>query len=259
VGPAQTLLKNPFGVIRLVLRASAIVITLAACLPGQWLSPWLNKGPSPWPRRFLAAVTRILGIEITTEGEPRRHDVFFVANHVGWIDIAILAGRTGTAFVSQDKIKSWPLVGWLAKLNNTVFVSRTERHMVGRQIGELRDALAAHQPVAIFPEGTTTDGRTLLPFKPSLFAVLMPPPRRLLIQPVALCFDAHGHHLAWIGEESAPANAWRIFSSARKIGCHLRFLPPFDPGEHPDRKQIAGEARRRIADALQVHYGHPVA
>ncbi|WP_416908394.1 MAG: lysophospholipid acyltransferase family protein [Polymorphobacter sp.] len=255
MGAAQTLLKNPLGAARFALRAAAILVTLAACLPGHWFS----RAPSPWPRRFLAAVSHILGVRITVEGEMLLHDVFFVANHVGWIDIPILAGRTGTAFVSQDKIKSWPLVGWLARLNNTVFVSRTERHMVGRQVAELREALAAHQPVAIFPEGTTTDGRALLPFKPSLFAVLMPPPRRLLIQPVAICFDAQGRHLAWIGEETAPQNAWRIFTSRQPIGCHLRFLPPFDPGDHPDRKQIAHEARRRIADALHQHYGHPVA
>jgi 1-acyl-sn-glycerol-3-phosphate acyltransferase len=249
--------------VRLILRLFAILVALAACLPGHWLSPKTSAAPSPWPRRFLAATARILGVRITSEGRPLIHDVFYVANHVGWIDIPILAALTGTAFVAQDQIKNWPVVGWLARLNNTVFVSRTERSSVGKQVDELRTALAARQPVAIFPEGTTTDGRSLLPFKPSLFAVLMPPPRRLLIQPVALCFDAQGQTLAWVGEETAPQNAWRIFSAKTPIGCHLRFLDLFDPlipsmGDHPDRKQIAAEARSRIAAALTHHHGHPI-
>lgn len=239
---------------RLAVRVCALFAVLAVCVPGNALA----AKPSPWPRRFLAATTRILGVRITSSGRPLIHDVFYVANHVGWIDIPILGSLTGTAFVSQDKIKSWPIVGWLARLNNTVFVSRTERHTVGSQVDALRQALAQRQPIAIFPEGTTTDGRSLLPFKPSLFAVLMPPPRRLLIQPVALCFDAQGQHLAWIGEENAPQNAWRIFSSKTPIGCHLLFLEPFSPTDHPDRKQIAAQARRRIADALANHYIQPI-
>lgn len=254
MGQARTILQNTGGALRLALRVCALLIVLAACLPGHFLS----AAPSPWPRRFLAATARILGVRITSEGRPLIHDVFYVANHVGWIDIPILASLTGTAFVAQDQIRNWPVVGWLARLNNTVFVSRTERSSVGKQVAELRAALAARQPVAIFPEGTTTDGRSLLPFKPSLFAVLMPPPRRLLIQPVALCFDAQGQHLAWIGVETAPQNAWRIFASNMPIGCHLRFLDPFDPGDHPDRKQIAAQARQRIAAALSQHHGHPV-
>lgn len=251
----QTIIRHPIASLRLALRLTALLITLAACLPGVLLAP----APSPWPRRFLAATARILGVRITTHGTPRLHDVFYVANHVGWIDIPILASRTGTAYVSQDKIRDWPLVGWLARLNNTVFVSRTDRRSVGTQVDALRTALTQHQPVAIFPEGTTTDGRSLLPFKPALFAVLLPPPRALLIQPVALCFDDVGQSLAWIGEETAPQNAWRIFTNTRPIRCHIRFLAPFDPGDHPDRKAIAAESRSRIAAALAAHYGHPVA
>jgi 1-acyl-sn-glycerol-3-phosphate acyltransferase len=254
VGPLKIFFQHPIASLHLGLRFAALVIVLAACLPGILFGP----KPSAWPRRFLVATTRILGVRVTFEGNRLVHDVFHVANHIGWIDIPILGSLTGTAFVAQDKIRHWPIVGWLARLNNTVFVSRTDKRSVGKQVEELRAALARHQPIAIFPEGTTTDGRSLLPFKPSLFAVMIPPPRALVIQPVALCFDDIGRDLAWIGVETAPQNAWRIFTNRRPVHCHLRFLDPFDPGALADRKAIATEARHRIGVALAAHYGHPV-
>lgn len=257
---------DPAGTARLVGRVAWLVAALALCLPLHGL--WRLAGrPSPWARRFLGMAARACGVRVSVVGTPLARDVFFVANHLSWIDIPILGGVTGTAFVSQDKIADWPVIGWLAKLNHTVFVSRTDRLAVGGQVVELRAALAEHQPIAIFPEGTTTDGRSLLPFKPPLFAVLLPPPgaeppkgqRSLMIQPVVMAFDAAGKDLAWIGEETAPENAWRVFRRPGSFGVRVHFLLPFDPADHPHRKAIAAEARRRMAEALAAQLGHPVA
>ncbi|MFX7942112.1 1-acyl-sn-glycerol-3-phosphate acyltransferase, partial [Acinetobacter baumannii] len=77
-----------------------------------------------------------------------------------------------------------PVIGWLARQNRTVFVSRADRMGVAEQINQLREALAEAWAITIFPEGTTTDGQSLLPFKPSLLAVLDPPPPGIMVQPV---------------------------------------------------------------------------
>jgi 1-acyl-sn-glycerol-3-phosphate acyltransferase len=246
---------------RLAFRVGWLLLAVALYVPLHLL--WRSFGvPSPWSQRFLSVAARACGVRVTTAGPVRRHDVFYVANHLSWIDICILGGVTGTAFVSQNKIRDWPIIGWLARLNHTVFISRTDRMTVGLQVDELRAALAAHQPVAIFPEGTTTDGRSLLPFKAPLFAVLMPPAadrprhhRELVIQPVLLDFDEAGKSLAWIGEETAPENAWRVLSRHGTFDVMVRFLEPFDPGDHPHRKMITAEARRRIAAALSASLG----
>ena len=192
---------------------------------------------------------------MSSEGKRLRRDVIHVANHLSWIDIPILGGASGTAFVSQDKIAEWPLVGWLAKLNHTVFVSRTDRLGVAGQIAALRAALDAAYPITIFPEGTTTDGRSLLPFKPSLFAVMAPPPRPLMVQPVLLDFGAAGPDIAWIGDETAPDNAWRLLSRWGSFAVRVVFLDPFDPRDFADRKAIAQEARGRIQAALSASLG----
>jgi 1-acyl-sn-glycerol-3-phosphate acyltransferase len=248
---------DPAGAARLVGRGLWITAGLAFCLPlhGLWR---LFGRPSPWSGCFLGIAARACGARVSIVGTPLKHDVFFVSNHLSWIDIPILGGVTGTAFVSQDKIRDWPIIGWLAELNHTVFVSRTDRMAVGAQVAELRAALADHQPVAIFPEGTTTDGSILLPFKAPLFAVLLPPPRALSIQPVLLEFDEGGKSLAWIGEETAPENAWRVFRRRGTFGVCVHFLEPFDPGDHPHRKAVSAESRRRIAAALSAQLGHPI-
>ncbi len=245
---------DPVGAVRLAARGLWLTGALGICLPLHAL--WRTFGkPSPWARQFLWQAARACGARVTIVGTPLRHDVFYVCNHLSWIDIPILGGITGTAFVSQDKIRDWPIIGWLAQLNHTVFVSRTDRMAVDTQIAELRAALAERQPVAIFPEGTTTDGRSLLPFKPPLFQVLLPPPRSLQIQPVVLDFDDGGKSLAWIGEETAPENAWRVFRRPGSFDVKVHFLAPFEPGDHANRKAISAESRRRIAAGLSAALG----
>lgn len=206
------------------------------------------RGPSPWPRRFLRSAGRIAGFDVRIEGTPLLHDVFFVANHLSWIDILLLGGATGCAFISKDGVQRAPLVGWLAAQNNTIFVARERRGEVSSHIDSVRDALAAHQPIALFAEGGTGDGKALLPFKPPLFAVLLPPPRAILVQPVVIDYGAATPLVVW-GAESGVANALRILGAPGRKAVTLRFLVPFDPGEHPDRKTLAAQTRALIEAA----------
>jgi len=209
-----------------------------------------RKGHSPWPQRFLAAAAGRAGFDVHVEGTPLTEDVFLVANHSSWVDILALGGATGCAFISKDDVEGAPIVGWLAAQNNTIFVSRDRRGAVSGQIETLRAALERHQPIALFPEGTTGDGVTLLPFKPALFSVLLPPPRAIRIQPVMIDYGAAATFVPWLDGESGIANALRILGAPGRRAVTLRFLEPFDPGDHPDRKAIAAETRARIAATL---------
>lgn len=245
---------NSLGRLRFAIRMSILVVVMAICVPMHML--WrLFRLPSPWPRWCLAEVAWVCGAIVKKKGTALRHDVFYVVNHISWIDIPVLASLTGAAFVAQALIADWPLIGWLARLNHTVFVSRTDLLSVDSQIAELRAALDEKQPVAIFPEGTTTDGRSLLPFKKSLFEVLVPPPRPIMIQPVLLDFGAAGPDIAWIGVEEFNDNAKRVLSRPGVFEVCVVFLDPFDPADFGDRKAIAAEARKRIATALSASLG----
>ncbi len=208
-----------------------------------------RRGRSPWPQIFLGKAARAAGFDVRIEGQPLRHDVFFVANHRCWVDILAMGGATGCAFISKDSVAKAPLVGWLAAQNNTIFVTREKRGEVATHVEAVRLALAEHQPITLFAEGGTGDGKTLGAFKPPLFEVLLPPPREIRIQPVVIDYGEATALVAWT-DENGPTNIKRILSAPGRRTLVLRFLDPFDPGDHPDRKALAAETHARIAAAM---------
>lgn len=248
---------DPQAYLLCAMRAVWIAVALLFLLPLHLV--WhVLKLPSPWAMLFLRIAARALGARVKVYGTPLRRDVFFVANHLSWHDIPILAGITGTAFVAQDGVRDWPIIGWLATLNRTIFVSRTEKQNVAGQVAELREAIAENWSVTLFPEGTTSDGRQLLPFKQSLFATLAPPPKPMLIQPVLLDFGDAGPDIAWLGEETGWESAWRAFTRPGTYEVGVHFLEPFDPAELADRKAVCALSRARMASALSSTLGYTV-
>lgn len=228
-------------------RLLALAFACAFCVAAHLLTRALRM-ESHWPQRCLGWTARICGAVVELRGRPLAHDVLFVSNHTSWLDIPIIAGATGTAFVANSGVRNWPLIGWLAGLNNTVYVDRTDRKGVQAQIDIIRQALARHQPIAIFPEGTTSNGLDLLPFKPSLLEVLASTPRTIRVQPLRIDYGA-ARDLAWIDDEPAPQNAWRVLTRPGRFFVRLECLDPFSPAEIGDRKAVAAEARRRILAA----------
>ncbi|HEX8625625.1 MAG TPA: lysophospholipid acyltransferase family protein [Allosphingosinicella sp.] len=234
--------------VRLILRALAMAAALMVCLPLHYM--WiLLRRPSPWPRRFLGLVARSAGMRLRVAGVPLERNVLFLANHLSWLDILVLAGASGTAFVAKAEVAATPVVGWLATLNNTVFVARAERSAVRGQADALRAALASGQPVALFPEGTTDGGPDILPFRASLLAALFPPLPGVMVQPVALDYGAAAHDLAWIGDESGLANVRKVLARRGTTSVTVHFLAPVDPADG-DRKALAAVARMEIVEAL---------
>jgi 1-acyl-sn-glycerol-3-phosphate acyltransferase len=230
-------------------RVLSIVAGLLACLPLHYLWKLFGR-PSPWPRRFLAWVGRSAGLWARSVGTPLGRNVLFVANHLSWLDIMILAGATGTAFVSRDDVGRWPVIGWLSDMNNTVYVDRSNKRAVHGQADTLRSALASGQPVALFPEGTTDGGTSVLPFRASLLSALFPPLPGLKVQPVAIDYGGAGADIAWTGEEGAGANARRVLSRRGSVPVTLHFLAPLDPAELGSRKALAQASRDAIVAAL---------
>lgn len=181
-------------------------------------------------------------------GRPVRRDVFNVANHSSWLDILVLGGATGTAFISKAELQGAPLLGFLAGLNRTVYVDRSDRRAMHAQIAAIREAI--HDgPVTIFPEGTTSDGTVLLPFKASLLQVLEPPVPGMRVQPLFLDYGAAAPEVAW-GQEDGARNARRLLSRKGTIACTVHCLESFDPAAVGGRKDVTAEARRRIVDGM---------
>ena len=191
-------------------------------------------------------------------GTPLRRDVFFIANHVSWVDILALAGATGTAFVAKFELSQVPVIGWLCRLNRTVFVKRENRMGVAQQINALKEALADNWSVTVFPEGTTTDGRSLLPFKSSMLSVLEPPPAGVLVQPVVLDYGDVAEFIGWIGEEGGVNNAMRVMGRKGSFPLRITYLEPFSPEDYRGRKAIAAQARLEIEQELGATLDEPL-
>ena len=205
-------------------------------------------GGSHWPRRFLGGVARICGADVHTEGVPAKSGDLLIANHVSWLDIMVLAGATGCAFISKAEIRGHPFLRWIADQNDTIYVDRAERRQIHDQARSSVDGLKRDQPLALFPEGTVGDGGTLLPFKPSLLSAVAPPPEGVTLRPVAIDYHGRAHVLGWAPGEHGIDNALRILGRKGRLAVTVRLLEPIAPS--PNRKIIAREAHDAVANAL---------
>lgn len=234
---------------RMALRLGAIGLGLLVFVPLHYAWKLFGRR-SPWPQAFLGFAGRRCGLRVYIRGAPVPGAVLFAANHESWLDILAIGGATGASFVAKDEVGRWPVIGWLASLNATLYVVRTARHEVRGQADQIRDKLAAGGKVALFPEGTIALGRDVDPFRASLFASLYPPLNGVVVQPVALDYGAATVEIDWLEGEGTRANVTRMLSRPGTIPVTLTFLAPIDPAAAGDRKALAAAARGEIVAAL---------
>ncbi|MCC6942575.1 MAG: 1-acyl-sn-glycerol-3-phosphate acyltransferase [Novosphingobium sp.] len=232
-------------------RIAAIVAALAVLIIPHIVWRVFDR-KSPIAGLFLFLAAKIAGADVHVQGKPIRQGVLYIANHVSWLDILALAGASRCAFVAKADMKPWPLIGWLTTRNNTVYVERESRQTAHHQATALQTALLTGQPVTLFPEGTTGDGRQLLAFRTSLIAAVTPAPEQISIQPVAIDYAANAADIAWVGDEAFGANALRILGRRGRFPVTLHFLEPLAHADFSDRKAIAAHSRAEIAAALGV-------
>jgi 1-acyl-sn-glycerol-3-phosphate acyltransferase len=237
------------GKARATIRLTGMVLLLLACIPLHYISHVLHL-PNPWPRVFLGGVVRLAGVELSYRGQRARGGVFLIANHVSWIDVPALAAASGSAFVGHDGLASMPLLKWLCRMNRTVFIARHDRTSVAEQVETVRAALSDSGALTIFPEGTTSDGTGLLPFKSSLLSAFEPLPAGIAVQPVLLDYGHETTDVAWVGEEHGLDNFLRILARTKPVRLTVHFLAPLSGAALENRKSIAAAARDAMLKQL---------
>jgi len=197
---------------------------------------------------WSAKLLRMMGLALHASGTPRPGATLIVANHVSWLDIAAIhAVAPHARFVSKADVLRWPLLGWLIRGAGTLFIERERKRDALRVVHQMAESLQAGDTVAVFPEGTTTDGRTLLPFHANLLhaAVTTGTP----VQPVALRYADSAHAISpaaeYIGDTTLLQSLWRV-ASARGLAVHVDLLPP-QGTRHADRRALAQALREQIA------------
>jgi len=211
------------------------------------LSKWL-LGQSGWPPRFLRHAGLIAGVRPRLEGSPLEPHTLVIANHTSWLDILILGGWAGSAFVSKAELEGTPLLGWIADQNRTLYIDRAARRDSLVQVRRVTEALEHQQPLTVFPEGTTGSGRHLLQFRPTLLEAVAPPPPDVQVRPVAVDYGKHVDVVGWHSGEPGMANFKRVLGHRGTMAVTVRLLDPLEPCD--DRKYLARSARQSIAAAL---------
>jgi 1-acyl-sn-glycerol-3-phosphate acyltransferase len=200
---------------------------------------------------WSAKLLRVMGLALQTSGTPRPGAKLLVANHVSWLDIAAIHAVIPEArFVSKSDVKHWPLVGRLVAGAGTLFIEREKKRDALRVVHQMAEALQAGDTVAVFPEGTTGDGRTLLPFHANLLqaAIACACP----VQPVVLRFfdpsSAVSPVVEFLGDTTLAQSLWRIVC-AQGLGVEVRVLMA-EGTAHADRRALAEHLRDTIGKAL---------
>ena len=175
-------------------------------MPLQQLFIWLWPGMARrFPMHYHRLVCRLLGIRLEVKGRaPEQGPLLIVSNHVSWLDIMVLSSVAPLSFVAKREVAGWPFFGTLARLQRTVFVDRDRRHATGNSRDEMKERLQAGDILVLFPEGTSSDGRHVLPFKSSFFGAA--DMEGVLVQPVSLAY--RGHRNLPMSRRLMPAYAW---------------------------------------------------
>ena len=196
-----------------------------------------------WSRRLLD----ILGLRLQLQGAPIAPGAMLVANHISWVDIFVINAASPSAFVSKAEVRNWPLIGWLAARNDTIFLRRGSRGHARIINAEIAALLDVGRNVAIFPEGTTTDGSHVLHFHAALLQPAIASGHA--VQPLALSYrDANGSYSrapAYDGDLSLGQCTASIVA-ARGLVARVTVSAPIETSDGIDRRSLAQQARATI-------------
>jgi 1-acyl-sn-glycerol-3-phosphate acyltransferase len=237
--------------------AAFIVFTLPL-MPVQWLLLKLHsRAARRFPHWYHRHVAALFGIHIRIVGKPVTGEgVLMVGNHTSWADIIIFSAAAPLSFVSKAEVARWPLFGTLARLQRTVFVERARRSTTGESRDVIRERLQDGDTLLLFPEGTSHDGNTVLPFKSALLGAAeatLAGGRHVKVQPVSVAFT--GMHGMPMGRENRPSFAWygdmdmvpHLWAAllAGPLDVVVHFHEPLSL-DSMDRKALAARAREIV-------------
>lgn len=176
-----------------------------------------------------------------------------VSNHSSWLDILVLNAQRSLFFVSKAEVAGWPGIGLLARITGTHFVER-ERRAAQVQVAEMTERLSAGQVLLFFPEGTSTDGRRVLPFKTTLFDPLFR--SNVPLQPVTVSYgapaDQDARFYGWWGGMDLGPSLLHILGQIRQGKIIVTFHDLLIPAEYTGRKALANAAEECVRGALSA-------
>jgi len=246
------------------------LVFFAVLLPPTIISKKLRlPGYKSWPHLVHRSLCSALNIRVKTIGEPLEGPpTLFVCNHVSWIDIIVLGHVIKACFIAKKDMIDWPVLGYLSSLQRTIFIDRDRRTDVIEQRKEMQERMHNGDNLILFPEGTTSPGGTVLPFKSSLFGVteeamhLQPDEmgrvQELMVQPVTLVYKrinnmptirANRPSVAWYGDIDMGPHLKGVLNLL-KVEVEVHFHEPVSRNLFKTRKELSAYCQRTIENRL---------
>lgn len=250
---------GPAGWLRVVLKGALLALLIFGglailllirlierplCAPSRPVTPQIT-------RLVCRQTLRIIGIGWRVRGQPMRGGGAMVANHAGWLDIFALNAGMCLTFVAKAEVADWPGIGWLARATGSLFIRRDPRQ-AAVQIALVGARLRTGQVLALFPEGTSSDGLRVLPFRATLFAAFLDPglPGGLSLQPVTLRWQAPAgtdpRFYGWWGDMGFCPHLVQVLAAPRQGSVTLIWHAPLRLADFSDRKALARAAELAV-------------
>jgi 1-acyl-sn-glycerol-3-phosphate acyltransferase len=243
------------GRIRFYGTALLAAVALLVLLPVHLIWNALGLQPSMGVARLWQRfVVSLIGIRIRVTGEPaRERPLLLLANHTSWLDIPILASVAPVSFIAKKEVAGWPVVGFLAKTQRSVFIDRDRRHQAGAQAEEVAARLSKGDIIVLFAEGTSSDGNHVLPFRSALVGAAqqaLGSEGAATVQPVAIAYRRmlglplgrqHRPRVAWYGGTDLLPHLKHILSEGG-IDVEVVFGPPRRLAPRDNRKTVTQDA-----------------
>jgi 1-acyl-sn-glycerol-3-phosphate acyltransferase len=219
-----------------------------------------SRGRSLLPRFYHRLTCRIIGLDVEQRGLMSKvAPTLFISNHTSYLDIPVLGSLIEGSFVAKTEVRSWPVFGWLAKMQRTVFVDR-RRGTTHRQRDHLQRRLDAGDNLILFPEGTSNDGNGVLPFRSALLSVAEREARGspLVVQPVSIAYTrlnalpmGYGNrpYAAWYGDMTLGSHLW-AFMRLGRIRAVVEFHAPVAISDFRSRKELTQHCYATISSGV---------
>lgn len=254
------------GIIRVAIILGLFLSLVIALVPFQYLFVKARLGwQRSLPRLFHRIAAYLLGFRVKTHGEiATGRPLLLVSNHISWSDIVVLSSVANVCFIAKSEVRKWPVFGTFAVLQRTVFVEREKKGRTAQQASDIALRLAGGDAMVLFPEGTTSDGNRVLPFKTSLFgaahaAIREAGEEKVVVQPVSIAYT--GVHGMPMGRYHRPIASWpgdvelmphlKGILKEGAIDVEIRFGEPVIVTADTSRKELARIMEIRVKTMLQ--------
>lgn len=241
-------------------RLAALAPAFLLGLPAQWLALRMAPPLARWmPVIFHRYLLLVMGVKVIRHGgaDPRK-PLLITANHLSWLDIVVISSLRPVSFIAKSEVGEWPVFGTLARLQRSVFVERQRRGKTAEVNSTIAGRLEAGDALVLFAEGTTSDGKRVLPFRSALIGAAQAAAGRneglSWIQPLNIAYPrlgglpiGRGDHalVAWHGDMDLVPHLADLLTLPG-IECHVTFLPAREVGPRSDRKALTREIEMEI-------------